>query len=73
MPATGGPPIADSDEDPNAELRPYASPPCYAHEVDPAYFGLPSPGDPPLRELLKRALADAAAAIAAIETACDRL
>lgn len=23
----------------------YASPPCYMHEVDPAYFGLASPSD----------------------------
>lgn len=30
--------MADHDED-----RPYASPPCYMHEVDPAYMGLPGP------------------------------
>src|SRR5581483_6848417 len=30
-------PIHDDDPGP----REYASPPCYMHEVDPAYFGLP--------------------------------
>jgi hypothetical protein len=34
-------PIADIDEDPNVEIRPYSSPPCYAQEVDPGYFGMP--------------------------------
>ena len=34
------PGIADIDDDPNVEIRPYSSPPCFAHEVDPAYFGL---------------------------------
>jgi hypothetical protein len=34
----------ESDEDPNAEGKAcYASPPCYAHEVDPAYFSGPVP------------------------------
>jgi hypothetical protein len=33
-------PIADIDEDPNVEVRPYSSPPCYAQEVDPGYFGM---------------------------------
>lgn len=36
------PAIADIDEDPNVEIGPYSSPPCYAHEVDPAYFGFPA-------------------------------
>jgi hypothetical protein len=36
------PEIADIDEDPNVEIGAYSSPPCYAHEVDPAYFGLPA-------------------------------
>jgi alkanesulfonate monooxygenase SsuD/methylene tetrahydromethanopterin reductase-like flavin-dependent oxidoreductase (luciferase family) len=40
MPKPKNPPVAGSDEDPNVELQPYASPPCYAHEVEPAYFGL---------------------------------
>lgn len=31
-------PADDPDEDPN-ETRSYASPPCFMHEVDPAYFG----------------------------------
>jgi 5,10-methenyltetrahydrofolate synthetase len=32
----------------------YASPPCYLHEVDPAYAGLPSPAKPPMdRDLLR--------------------
>lgn len=30
------------DEEPAGS---YASPPCYMHEVDPAYMGLPVPGD----------------------------
>jgi len=42
MSAPKNPPIADIDEDPNVEIQSYASPPCYAHEVDPAYFGLPA-------------------------------
>ena len=36
----GSTPVADIDEDPNVEIRPFSSPPCYAHEIDPAYFGL---------------------------------
>jgi len=65
-------PVADIDEDPNVELRPYSSPPCYAHEVDPAYFGL----EPPCvtdRTALRRALRDAEAAIAAATHALARL
>jgi len=72
MPAFEEPPVADIDEDPNVELRPYSSPPCYAHEVDPAYFGL----EPPYvtdRTALRRALRDAEAAIAAATRALDRL
>jgi hypothetical protein len=38
-------PIADIDEDPNVEIRPYSSPPCYAQEVDPGYFGMPRRAD----------------------------
>jgi hypothetical protein len=33
----------EEDEDP--EPNEYASPPCYMHEVDPAYFGLASSSD----------------------------
>jgi hypothetical protein len=58
--------IADLDEDPNVEIRPYSSPPCYAHEIDPAYFGLaPNPQDTVagLRRML--AAIDAAASVLA--------
>lgn len=61
-------PIADIDEDPNVELRPYASPPCYAHEVDPAYFGFPTgEGDcaAPLRRAL-RAVEETAAVLSSL-------
>lgn len=34
--------VADIDEDPNVEIGSYSSPPCYAHEIDPAYFGFPA-------------------------------
>jgi len=30
----------DREEDEDPEPNEYASPPCYMHEVDPAYFGL---------------------------------
>lgn len=33
--------IADAEEDPNAEIR-CASPPCFLHELDPAWLGLPA-------------------------------
>jgi len=66
------PRIADLDEDPNAELRPYSSPPCYAHEVDPAYFGLESPCTKADLAALRHALRDAEAAIAAASGALDR-
>ena len=33
------PEIAPPEEDPNAEAPGYASPPCFMHEVDPAYAG----------------------------------
>jgi hypothetical protein len=37
-------PPSESEEDPNADGKAcYASPPCYAHEVDPAYFSAPQP------------------------------
>ena len=66
MPAPEKPPVADIDEDPNVEVRPYSSPPCYAHEIDPAYFGMPDKADTPdagrLRSL-KRALHEIQAAI----------
>lgn len=65
-------PVADIDEDPNVELRPYSSPPCYAHEVDPTYFGLELPCVTD-RTALRRALRDAEAAIAAATQALARL
>ena len=64
MPGQETPPVADPDEDPNVEIRPYASPPCYAHEVDPAYFGLPDDRKPDRLRSLKNALQDTEAAIA---------
>lgn len=63
-------PIADIDEDPNVEIRSYASPPCYAHEVDPAYFGYPA-SDGDMAERLRRALQaveQAAAALSSLQT-----
>ena len=36
--------MADGDDN-DDDLRSYASPPCYMHEVDPAYMGLPRPGE----------------------------
>lgn len=46
--------IADIDEDPNVEIRPFSSPPCYAHEVDPAYFGLTSSNETlPIERLVR--------------------
>ena len=60
------------DEDPNSALRPYASPPCYAHEVDPAYFGLaPAPDGDRLADLNAR-LREAEAAIAALGSLLGR-
>ncbi len=53
------PPIADIDEDPNVEIGPYASPPCYAHEVDPGYFGMPARLDPSRLRALEAALREA--------------
>lgn len=67
------PPIAGIDEDPNVELRPFSSPPCYAHEVDPAYFGFPDPGRMADAGALRRALRDAETAIAALSRVFDRL
>jgi hypothetical protein len=67
------PPIADIDEDPNVELRPFSSPPCYAHEVDPAYFGFPDAGGTADAGALRRALRDAETAIAALSRVLDRL
>ena len=59
------------DEDPNSELRPFASPPCYAHEVDPTYFGLdPEPETKPAAAL-KAGLQDVEAAIGAIVEALE--
>ncbi|MPY74640.1 MAG: hypothetical protein GEU87_10295 [Alphaproteobacteria bacterium] len=48
------PPVADIDEDPNVEVRPYSSPPCYAAELDPGYFGLPRMDLAGLRVLERR-------------------
>ncbi|MGD8808976.1 MAG: hypothetical protein PVG24_05190 [Gammaproteobacteria bacterium] len=67
------PPIADVDEDPNVELRPFSSPPCYAHEVDPAYFGLSDPHAPSRGASLRRALRDAQTAIGAASRILSRL
>jgi hypothetical protein len=36
----------DRDDD-DTETNAYASPPCYMHEVDPAYFGLPASSQAP--------------------------
>jgi hypothetical protein len=66
MTGRGEPGIAGIDEDPNVEIRPYSSPPCYAHEVDPGYFGLaPDPENAAagLRRML--AAVDAAARVLA--------
>jgi hypothetical protein len=65
MPRSKNPPIADIDEDPNVEIGPYASPPCYAHAVDPAYFGMPARVDPCRLRALEAALREAAALIEA--------
>jgi len=40
MAATGNPPIASTEEDPNAVPIDCASPPCFMHELDPAYLGI---------------------------------
>ena len=73
MPGPERPPVADIDEDPNVELRPYSSPPCYAHEVDPAYFGLPDPCGPAPLPSLRRALRDTETAMATASAAVSRL
>ena len=39
-----------SDDDPAG----YASPPCFMHEIDPAYMGLASAADPQQRADLRR-------------------
>jgi hypothetical protein len=73
MEAPEKPGVADIDEDPNVELRPYSSPPCYAHEVDPAYFGFAESSGPARLPALRRALRDAEAAIAAFGRGGKRL
>jgi hypothetical protein len=70
MPAPKSPPVADIDEDPNVEIRPYSSPPCYAHEVDPAYFGMPAQADLCRLRALETALRQAEAEI---DTAIGRI
>lgn len=52
-------PVADIDEDPNVEIRPYSSPPCYAQEVDPGYFGMPRRVDLDGLRRLERQLGEA--------------
>jgi 5,10-methenyltetrahydrofolate synthetase len=37
----------NSHRDDDEELKDYASPACFMHEVDPAYFGLATPSDGP--------------------------
>ena len=69
MPAPKKPSVADMDEDPNIELRPYSSPPCYAHEVDPAYFGFPAPCGALDPGSLRRTLRDIETAIATVSRA----
>lgn len=62
--------VADIDEDPNVEIGSYSSPPCYAHEIDPAYFGFPA-GEGDRAERLRRALRaveQAAAVLASLQT-----
>lgn len=63
MSPSKNPPVADIDEDPNVEIRPYSSPPCYAAEVDPGYFGLPRRPDLPGLRLLERRLLEAQEAL----------
>lgn len=63
MPSSKNPPIADIDEDPNVEIRPYNSPPCYAQEVDPGYFGMPRQPDLAGLRLLERRLGEARGAL----------
>ena len=63
MPPSGNPPTADIDEDPNVEVRPYSSPPCYAAEVDPGYFGMPRRPDLAGLRLLERHLGEACDAL----------
>ena len=49
--------------DDDTETSAYASPPCFMHEVDPAYFGLPTSSQAPpspksrARSFIDRALA----------------
>lgn len=70
MARSKNPPVADIDEDPNVEIRPYSSPPCYAHEVDPAYFGMPARVDLCRLRALETALRQAEAEI---DTAIARI
>jgi len=67
------PPVADIDEDPNVEIGPYASPPCYAHEVDPAYFGLPAAPDPDRLPALTGMLRETEAAAIMLSTLVEGL
>lgn len=67
-----GPAIADIDEDPNIEIRPYSSPPCYAHEVDPAYFGLAPAPQPVSRSALDAALRHVRTAAATLRCCITR-
>ncbi len=41
------------DDDDDTSPRAYASPACYMHEVDPAYFGLAPPAPQPGAELVR--------------------
>lgn len=66
MAKSPSPAVADVDEDPNVDIRGYASPPCYAHEIDPAYFGLPETPDHVRLRSLRRTLDDVRDAIAAL-------
>lgn len=70
MAPSKNPPIADIDEDPNVEVRPYSSPPCYAAEVDPGYFGMPHRPDLEGLRLLARRIDEARDAL---EEALSRL
>jgi hypothetical protein len=72
VPAPDKPGVADIDEDPNVELHPYSSPPCYAHEVDPSYFGFPARCGAADPGSLRHALRDTETAIAAISRALAR-
>ena len=67
------PEIADIDDDPNVEIRPYSSPPCYAHEVDPAYFGLATDATPATPKALDAALNRIRAAIRTVSGLLTRI